>query len=241
MTVDWVDWLGDLNKITPLTAHSVGVICIAVSGLCGAIIGAEREKREKPAGLRTLILICMGSTIFTLASLLLSEGTLDRGRIAAQVVTGIGFLGAGAIIHERRAVVGLTTGATIWAVSAIGVIIGAGFAAAGFVLTMIILLVLTLVRVFEERLAGPCRMVSVRIQFLSYRGKSRPRLRGIFDDHHANHLEYTFSPPALEKPGEDGKEWVDLLYCSKHRHHHQFLAEVASLPEVQAIEEAKDS
>ena len=156
-TLNWtvvMQWFGNLNEVdaTFLTPHLVGVICIGVSGVCGAIVGLEREKRSKPAGLRTLILICMGATVFTLASLLISTGEFsDPGRIAAQVVTGVGFLGAGAIIQERRAVVvGLTTGATIWTVAAIGVVVGTGYAAPGLVLSLLIFLILT---------ADPCRQV----------------------------------------------------------------------------------
>ena len=101
--------------------------------LCGGIIGIERQRAQKPAGMRTLILICLGSAIFTQASILLGDGwaEADRTRVAAQIVTGIGFLGAGAIIRERGLVIGVTTGAGIWATSAVGVIIGSGHIAAG--------------------------------------------------------------------------------------------------------------
>src|SRR5262245_54021284 len=131
---DWHGWLGDLNQVKSLTPHSVGVMSIAVAALSGAIVGLEREKREKPAGFRTLILICVGSAIFSIVSRLAAGDRFDPGRIAAQVAPGVGFLGAGAIIHERKAVVGLTTAATIWAVAAIGVLVGIGYAAAGIVL-----------------------------------------------------------------------------------------------------------
>ncbi len=94
----------------------------------GALIGLERELADKPAGLRTNIMICLGAALFTLISIRLAEGSgsVDRTRIAAQVVTGVGFLGAGAIIQHRAQVVGLTTAATIWAVASVGMAFGAG-------------------------------------------------------------------------------------------------------------------
>ncbi len=108
---------------------------LGMSLACGFILGFERERSNKPAGLRTLMLITAGSTLFMLVSLLLPlletwpEGTTraDPGRIAAQIVTGIGFLGAGSIIQSRGDVHGLTTAATIWVASAIGMLIGIGY------------------------------------------------------------------------------------------------------------------
>ena len=105
----------------------------------GALIGLERELHDKPAGFRTNIMICLGAAMFTLLSIRMAEGVpVDRTRIAAQIVTGVGFLGAGAIIQRRNHVVGLTTAATIWAVASVGMAFGAGefeLGALGTVLT----------------------------------------------------------------------------------------------------------
>lgn len=112
--------------------------------VCGAVIGAEREWHGKPAGLRTNILICLGAAIFAILSgHIAAVSHTDPERIAAQVVTGIGFLGAGAIIRGDGGVHGLTTAATIWLVAAIGVACGAGFyllAATATGITFIVLL-----------------------------------------------------------------------------------------------------
>lgn len=99
------------------------VIKLLISFLLGVVIGAEREYRSKSAGLRTLILIAVGSTLFTIISI--RTGT-DAGRIAANIVTGIGFLGAGIIFREDNRVVGLTTAAIVWVTAALGMGIGAG-------------------------------------------------------------------------------------------------------------------
>jgi putative Mg2+ transporter-C (MgtC) family protein len=123
----------------------------------GAAIGLEREYRQKPAGLRTNILIAVGSALFTIMSISIAGAGSDPARIAAQIVTGIGFLGGGAIMRNRDTVHGMTTAATIWVNAAIGMAAGAGqyqlatFAAA---LTLIVLVVLPPIEIYFERRAG---------------------------------------------------------------------------------------
>lgn len=117
------------------------VVKLSASLLAGLIIGAEREYRNKSAGLRTIILITLGSTIFTIISLQSSHET-EVGRIASNIVTGIGFLGAGAIMRDGFTVSGLTTASTIWVTAAIGMAIGVGqmeMAIYSLVLVMIVL------------------------------------------------------------------------------------------------------
>jgi putative Mg2+ transporter-C (MgtC) family protein len=143
-------WPYFLNLYDVLRPAFAGAICVVCSMLCGLIVGLERRARNKPAGLRTMMLIAAGSTIFTMSSVLIADSEFaDPGRIAAQVVTGIGFLGAGAIIRHRGEVHGLTTGATIWAVAAIGVMIGTGYAAAGVGLVLLVVGVLLVFREHE--------------------------------------------------------------------------------------------
>jgi len=98
------------------------LLAIAVGGA----IGVEREYRDKAAGFRTLIFICLGATLFTMFSVTLGAGDGDASRVASNIVTGIGFLGAGAIIQDRGRVHGMTTAATIWLVAALGIGIGVG-------------------------------------------------------------------------------------------------------------------
>jgi len=117
----------------------------------GGLIGWERELYDKPAGFRTNTLICVGSTLFTIFSLKIGTipGT-DSARIAAQIVSGIGFLGAGAIIRRGEAVLGLTTAATIWFVASIGMGVGAGYYVTSSVGTALALAILVLFRKFEN-------------------------------------------------------------------------------------------
>jgi len=127
--------------------------------LCGAIIGLEREVKGKPAGFRTNILICLGAAMYMSVGLLLAneggKAATDPARIAAQVVTGIGFIGAGCIIQERGRVSGLTTAATIWVVAAIGIVSGAGFPVLAFISSVIVVITLSALGWVEQRYLDP--------------------------------------------------------------------------------------
>lgn len=115
------------------------LISIAVSLFCGAALGLEREYRNKSTGLRTIILICLGSTVFTIVSHH-GEGTDDR--IAANIITGIGFIGAGVIFKDKMGVLGLTTAAVIWVSAAIGMTAGSGAHSTAMMVTGITMLIL---------------------------------------------------------------------------------------------------
>lgn len=121
-----------------ILAEGRAFLLMGVSALCGAMIGLEREHAEKPAGLRTNMMICLGSTLFTLASIYswqhIAGGSpaIDPGRITAQIVTGVGFIGAGVIMKTGLHIVGMTTASTIWLVAAIGMVIGLGLPLFGF-------------------------------------------------------------------------------------------------------------
>lgn len=119
------------------------VLSIVLATVLGGAIGLERELSGKAAGLRTNVLICLGAAVFTIISKRMVEGT-DGSivRIAAQIVTGVGFLGAGAVIQDRRGVHGLTTAATIWLVASIGMGCGAGFHKLAVTSTLLAIIVL---------------------------------------------------------------------------------------------------
>lgn len=130
------------------------LVRIGVAALAGAIIGFERELHDKPAGFRTMILISVGAALFTLMSARLAGDELgaDRTRIAAQIVTGIGFLGAGAIIQSRGNVIGLTTAATIWVTASVGLTLGAGYYTLGLTVAVAAAVGLTLLGQVVEKL-----------------------------------------------------------------------------------------
>ena len=124
------------------------VIKILVAILLGGLIGAEREARDKSAGFRTIILICLGATLFTILSYYLTGGT-DTARVAANIVTGIGFLGAGAILREGNQVRGLTTAASIWLAASVGMAVGIGEYLLSAIVTLAALAVLWLFPAIE--------------------------------------------------------------------------------------------
>jgi putative Mg2+ transporter-C (MgtC) family protein len=131
------------------------IIRLLLAVILGGLIGLEREIQRREAGLRTHILVCLGSTLIMLTSLYIfgiykNTGNIDPGRIAQGVITGIGFIGAGAIIRQRDAVKGLTTAASIWVVSGIGLTIGCGFLYAAFTATLLALVVLFILRRMER-------------------------------------------------------------------------------------------
>jgi putative Mg2+ transporter-C (MgtC) family protein len=126
---------------------------LLVASLLGAIIGFDREIRHKPSGLRTNLLICFGCALFTfLSAVLAGSSNPDKGRVAANIVQGIGFLGAGLILHNRNRVSGLTSAATVFVVAAIGMACGAGLFLPAILATGVVLIALESVVLIETRL-----------------------------------------------------------------------------------------
>jgi putative Mg2+ transporter-C (MgtC) family protein len=118
----------------------------------GGVVGWEREWRHKASGLRTNILICMGAALFTMLSAVLAgDSTGNKGQVAANIVQGIGFLGAGLILHSRARVLGLTSAATVWVVAAIGMACGAGLYLEAALATVIVYTALRFIGLMESR------------------------------------------------------------------------------------------
>jgi putative Mg2+ transporter-C (MgtC) family protein len=140
------DWLQQLVVVN----GAVGRLLTAC--LLGGLIGLERELNRKAAGVRTNLLICMGSAFFTVLSMVLAgDGNLDKGRVASNIVQGIGFLGAGLILHSKRGVSGLTSAASVWVVASIGMACGAGLYAAAAAATAMVIVALRMVGFLERR------------------------------------------------------------------------------------------
>jgi hypothetical protein len=141
--------VADLERVLP-----VFLTRCFVAALCGGLVGIERERKSKPAGFRTNILICLGSAIYMAVGMLIPGQASDPTRIAAQVVTGIGFLGAGCIIQSDHRVRGLTSAATIWVVAAIGIVVGAGYPILALIATTIVIVTLGALHHVERRFFG---------------------------------------------------------------------------------------
>lgn len=157
------------------------VLRLVLATVLGGMVGIERGKGDRPAGLRTHVLVCVGSTLFMLVSIFGFGDTTpvhttvddlgvrrDSARIAAQVVSGIGFLGAGTIIHEGLSVKGLTTAATMWMVSAIGLAVGSGMYIVSIASTILTLVVLTVLHSWEKQIGlrgkTATRLIVARVQ-----------------------------------------------------------------------------
>lgn len=142
--------------------HDQRVHAILLSIVCGAVIGLEREYRNKSAGFRTVILICFGATIFAMLSRL---GFRSDDRVAANIVTGIGFIGAGVIYQGKFSVKGLTTAAVIWTMAAIGMLIGFGEFQLGIITTILMVIVLSVFQNIEDLLAVVYTPRTIHITF----------------------------------------------------------------------------
>ena len=137
--------MSDLNLQLDLASRLI------IAAILGAIVGIERERHEHPAGIRTHMLVSIGSAAFTVLSIYsFGEGS-DPGRVAAQIVTGIGFLGAGSILKGGGTIHGLTTAASLWVVAAVGMAAGAGAWGVAVATTIIVLISLWPLQAIERR------------------------------------------------------------------------------------------
>lgn len=157
-----------LDGLRDVTLQSVAVRML-LSVLCGGAVGIEREFKRRPAGFRTHILICLGAAITTLTSqylFLVQRYYTDMARLGAQVVAGIGFIGAGAIVvTHRQRVKGLTTAAGLWASAIIGLTLGAGFYECGLLATLLILLAELLFSRLEYRMLENAPEINLYMEY----------------------------------------------------------------------------
>lgn len=145
----WLDVMrGEMGLVLTST-----LIRLVVAALLGGAIGLQRQLRHKPAGLRTNMFICFGAAMFTVLSAQLAGSPSESSRIASQIIPGIGFIGAGSILHSRGSVMGLTTAATLFVVAGVGMAAGAGLYVTAVFATAVILLALALLGRFESRFA----------------------------------------------------------------------------------------
>ena len=217
------DWYQLLNP--PWSYFAVMISAL----LCGIMIGTERERKVKPAGLRTMILIASGSALFTVISSLMADASGDKGRIAAQIVTGIGFLGAGVIMHDSVRIRGLTTAAMIWVMAAIGMLCGAGYGGGAILFTATLSLFLYLVAQVENRYLGPCYQTQVTLVFDDTGGKAGIKIDGILED-------YKIMKSSIHKTvSENSLTEMTLSYCNAHKYHKAFLIQFAEMAEIKSI------
>lgn len=144
------------------------VIRLLAATLCGGLLGLERERRKRPAGLRTYILVCIGSTLVMMTNIYIMEKyqTGDPTRLAAQVISGIGFLGAGTIIvTTRNRVRGLTTAAGLWASACMGIAIGAGFYVGALIGCLLVFIAMSVLHGLNDKVLAKSNVVNLYIEF----------------------------------------------------------------------------
>jgi len=168
-----MSWITFYDVITsPRISVESTIFKLILSLIAGGLVGLNRERHKQPAGFRTHILICLGSTLLMVLSIYIPQTYFDfkngdPGRIAAQVVTGIGFLGAGAIIRLGTNVRGLTTAASIWLISAIGLSIGAGLYIISLVVVVFALFTLVILERAERKLMPQLSLKTIALEFNS--------------------------------------------------------------------------
>lgn len=168
----------EFDRLQQMAVLNGAISRLLLACLLGGFIGLEREAKRKAAGVRTNLLICMGAAFFTLLSAILAgDANPDKGRVASNIVQGIGFLGAGLILHNRSRVSGLTSAASVWVVASIGMACGAGLYGAAAVAAGIVIIALELVGILERR-------ANIKSYSMVYEARGRDRtlmLQSILD------------------------------------------------------------
>lgn len=198
----------------------------------GGLVGLDREKKMKAAGLKTNILICIGATLYTAISMLVVDsstgGAVDPNRMGAQIVSGIGFLGAGAIFQSKGNITGLTTAATIWVVAAIGYTVGAGYPFSAAMFTITVLIVLKLIKPFNGMFESKSDYQSFHLEVLSI-GSIIEILKDIIEDEPTDH----YSLEEVEINDNKGRMIINVNILCHPRAIERIYSEVESLIKVE--------
>jgi putative Mg2+ transporter-C (MgtC) family protein len=223
----------DFDRLQQIVVANGAISRLLVACLLGALVGLQREIKRKAAGVRTNLLICMGCAFFTLLSAVLAgDANPDKGRVASNIVQGIGFLGAGLILHNRSRVSGLTSAASVFVVASIGMACGAGLYAAAVVAAVIVVVALEVVGLLE-------RHANLKIYPLVYEARGRDQ---------TNMLESILD--AMDKAGErlTGVEHdaigelqrVSFLLTATKRQHQRLREELLAEPAINALHTFRD-
>lgn len=225
----FMEHIRDVNTVSVLLRLALAVVC-------GGVVGLERERKHRPAGFRTHILICLGAAITTLTSQYLFFSLhqfTDIARLGAQVIAGIGFIGAGSIVvTRRRRVKGLTTAAGLWASAAIGLCFGAGFYEGGIIATFLILVVEILVSKIKYRIMDNAREVILLVEY-----RDLTSLNGVL--RYMKEVELTILSLEILKAESNpaGKNCVNIDFLIHRKLRIQdMLADIGKLPGIISVE-----
>lgn len=223
-----LDMLSDLNWVST-------IVRLALAMLLGGMLGIERGRKRRPAGLRTYMIVCIASALVMITSQYMVEvfGTGDPARMGAQVISGIGFLGAGTIIITSRQVRGLTTAAGLWAAACIGLAVGIGFYAGAIICAVFVLITMTVLTGFDARIQKKSKQLNFFGEFVSMEdlGKFMDMLRQ--NGYKLNDLE-------LDRGGRNVNDligatfWVEMECPADHI---EVIRELSSFEGVRYLEE----
>jgi putative Mg2+ transporter-C (MgtC) family protein len=218
-------------------------IRLGVAAVLGAIVGSERQKHEWTAGLRTHMLVCVGSALIMIVSMdgfydvVGTKGiVLDPSRVAAQVISGIGFLGAGTIIFMRNQVVrGLTTAAGLWTVAGIGLAIGGGLYWAAGITTVLVFIILTIIKRLEQRVFNRDKPNIITLK-LEKRKVSMGSIEDVFKEHQLSYNQISLSPSTEEEDVDEVR-----VIIQKTKANHNILLIIEKLRDIKGIREVNFS
>lgn len=207
------DFLNNIGMIGVGNWHQmiVGIVRIVLAALLGALIGLERGRKHMPAGVRTHTLVCVAAALVMVTNeqLILAHGTGDPTRMGAQVISGIGFLGAGTILTDRQnRIKGLTTAAGLWASACIGLAVGGGFYVGGIVATLLILVIFTKLIDVEHHLVIRSRVMDLNVSFDS--AKNLNHFISDITSHDCSILSFSYIDPDDEVQHRAQKEEIIL-------------------------------
>ena len=222
----------ELREVTLLSV----ALRIAVAIIVGGLIGLERGLKNRPAGLRTYMVVCLGSCLIMLTNQYIYQvtGTGDPVRMAAQVVSGIGFLGAGTIIVTRRnQIKGLTTAAGLWAAAGVGLAVGIGFYEAALVGGLAIFTVMTLLQKMDNKMHRKTKTIEIYVEL-----DKAYALGDFLRDVRAKDIEIRDTMREHDAETEEGtRAYVSTLKLQKRQHHLEVIDQLRVIPGIICIEE----
>lgn len=201
------------------------LLLIFISVMLGLFIGAEREYRNKSAGLRTFILVCFGSCLFTILSIKI--GVANPDRLAANIITGIGFLGAGVIFKGENKIEGVTTATTIWATASIGMAVGSGYVYFSLLGTALVLIVLNALTYLQNFIDNYNKVREYKIGF-NHSGDAR-FCEVLFKEHHLKYL-------LIKQQYTQGNITVTWRITGKNTNHEKLMKELIDDPRIIAYQ-----
>jgi putative Mg2+ transporter-C (MgtC) family protein len=214
-----------------LTGGAVSRLLLAAA--LGCAIGIDREYHHRPSGVRTNVLICFGAAMFTfLSTIIAGDNSPNRGQIASNIVQGIGFLGAGLILHNRDRVSGLTSAATVWAVASIGMACGAGLYFPAIFATVVVLVVLETVRVLEYGANLKLYPVTYEVRGADAEKMTQAILQVM--DGHSRRLD------AIENQPVGELQRLSFEVSASQRAHRELLAALKAVPVVSEVRKYRD-